>query len=619
MSERQYEDRLYEELRHEVLFCGPAFEELLATAVETCLSSSESFQTHLKTIETRQVDDPEERQLLAQLGLWGVRAAVEVSDTATFHYWSEEESFCRPDHPVIFPERYSAPRDQAIVNKIEAFGVALMEEAFACLGEDAAEQAAALAASTNFDESKAALDWLAKRIKAIQNVASGRPAETESDTDDDEEEEAEAQNNEHFYHPVRLSPKLLGKYPDSQLDPTCLGVSLLSSAFFEKAGLRHLHAGVTVSDAQHARIDYMESFDTMLRQAEKYDVEFPDIIRRELLRMKYQNQVIVTENRGFHAVNLVRLPHGGHWAQHDVNYNRLIIFSNDDDTLDQYYERIEKFHAIQAGTEHVLALQVDDGVNFDTLLEEGLLQGLLPEREELDEALATGQVPAECSAIAECYVLPLLWREDSEALASLTDDAYDEGVYFSERLSRDALMEMAVEAVNRYVFWDTDVSGALQKCQTDPAYRQRRVEDLRAVPFYLANILAGEYADDIITGHVNQPHRGMEIGHPAYRLGAAVLSDFSVYLQPLPQSFWATYWPSRVVATEHYQADRDLDTRKFGLRLGATMMLHNLNYVHADGIIMKFLERSTTSLMEEDNHGNGRPEEVVTAAGAGRR
>src|SRR5258708_6100145 len=92
------------------------------------------------------------------------------------------------------------------------------------------------------------IEWLHQRIVDIHNI--DLPVENVDGQEDDDDEQAAPSQTPVFYHPMRLSPKMLGKYPDMPMQPTCLSASILAASFFEKASTPYMHAGVQMSAYQ---------------------------------------------------------------------------------------------------------------------------------------------------------------------------------------------------------------------------------------------------------------------------------------------------------------------------------------------------------------------------------
>ena len=129
---------------------------------------------------------------------------------------------------------------------------------------------------------------------------------------------------------------------------------------------------------------------------------------------------------------------------------------------------------------------------------------------------------------------------------ALGPQSYDESVFFD---NFDKYWQ-------RYVLWGMSHEAMMERCRRDEAFLRRRIEDIKQLPFIALSGAMSTYANDhsyfthTLGRHV-RTHDALEVGAPAYRIGCAVLSDFSSYCDTnLSPSFWLTYWPSKVSVTE---------------------------------------------------------------------
>lgn len=232
--------------RLENMAAEPEFDDVLDTAIETCLTDAAIFETALKEVREKRRETTE-YNLVATLGLWGVRGAVEQASVG-LELDGYERDF-RDTHSgksILYPEQLGEGPNREVQEKIEAFGKALLEESFNVLGEDAAEKAESFQAMDQSDRI-ATLEWLLNRIAQIRDAALKPIGQEGAGVD---KEVGNAYNR--IFHPARLSPKLIGKYPNVELSPTCLGLSILCASFLEKAGVPYMHAGLVRSNSYAA-------------------------------------------------------------------------------------------------------------------------------------------------------------------------------------------------------------------------------------------------------------------------------------------------------------------------------------------------------------------------------
>ena len=190
--------------------------------------------------------------------------------------------------------------DRQVIEAIEALGNDILEEAFDCLGEEAQEvlevfndlteentqklystwlgsDAAAKAAKefTNLPDETSRMilvDWLQTRIKQIKKVA--------------EHQFQDEDYKDYHYSATRLSPKLIGKYPDINLRPTCLSGSILALSFFHKTDLPMLHGNVSHSATQEFVRAQNSSIDQLLFADYENRIELSDQMKQRLLEVK---------------------------------------------------------------------------------------------------------------------------------------------------------------------------------------------------------------------------------------------------------------------------------------------------------------------------------------------
>ena len=119
------------------------------------------------------------------------------------------------------------------------------------------------------------------------------------------------------------------------------------------------------------------------------------------------------------------------------------------------------------------------------------------------------------------------------------------------------VLQSANKMLFGYVFPDAvDHKGmpkALARCKTDEQYLRRRAEDLSLLPLYNMVSLSVGYTNATASrDDFPRAHAVYEVGLPAYRIGAAVLSDLASMMgSDLPPAFWLSYWPSHISLAEH--------------------------------------------------------------------
>jgi hypothetical protein len=199
----------------------------------------------------------------------------------------------------------------SLLREIEAFGGAILEEAFICLGEDAIEKVSELRLASNADQEEAVVNWLLRRIAHIDDVA----AYDNPDSDDTPN-----------YPPFQLSPRFIGQYPTINVSPTCLGKAILISSFFHKAGLPVLHGSVMRAKSQEL------SEQQAVLAAQYMTVAHP--ARIETLPKIKNIPLERPGHTGFHVASYIKLREA--WLQVDPNYREnTYIAKEQSDILDQ--------------------------------------------------------------------------------------------------------------------------------------------------------------------------------------------------------------------------------------------------------------------------------------------
>lgn len=512
------------------------FDDLYNYAVEVCLQN----EPILKPFET---DNPE-AAVVRRLGARGLSnaLAIELNDKSTFYFASpmmpdelgSNDEFITATFAMRQPERLHQPTNEMIQAKIMAFGEQILDEAYTSLGSDVEKMVDKYRAAETDSDQVAVLDWLEQRIRDLGKQG----LDWENDYD------------HMFYHPVRLSPKALGQYPDNNLRPTCLGVSILAASFLRHAGAPLLHGGVM---ALHTEKDREEIALATHHIAQQGKVSLPDSTRQRLLT-KVESLSDDMASRAFHATTLVRLKSGS-WYVIDPNYDASYVATPKNSTKFQTtYETLTEMEAIAPGMEiplsvgcgEISTLVLDVAARLKTTKKDVLrftdvLKQATPETLQIDAYNAVREsIRAAKSYISKLDIKDTLWLLDREMDFNLGwrfNTSFEEG--FSKIWESFFLQNETSEAI-------------LSRIERDPSYAVRRAEDLCTLPQITILVALGEFIKVEWGAERDQyAHERLELGLPAYRIGAAVLSDFASYNQNnLSYSFWASHWPSTVPLTE---------------------------------------------------------------------
>lgn len=536
------------------------FEELLAYATEVCLRNAPDYTSLENTPQT--VDE----RIVSNLGLRGVRAAIEVAEGYVFLDNEDDVSpdeeplpdapegkyYINLDSPVHHPRHWSTALDHEIITKTQKFGEALLTEAFTVLGTDVYQKIATLQSAETADEQMDVIEWMDARLTTLAH--SGIAADDEI-------------TEEHFYHPVRLSPKMTGIYPDNALTPTCLAVSIIASSFFEQAGMSTLHVGVNESGNEKTiGTGIFLTGRALSIHKEKYGVELGAPSQTAALRVLAK--LIETHKRedAQHAAVLVQLA-DNRWVQFDPNYQatRVIRDTPTNDHISKSYRLLHELKETAPGLELSSILPGDATASeiLDTIFEHQLPEVIALIRERAAALLASGNDESLPQTIYnECFYPFFRYSHEDAYLTAFQDAALAANIrVVSVDMVEPELQNKFYDMFERYVLWGDSIETFQQKITTDPQYARNRVEDIVALPLMTAVAIAKSEAEDPTPWYT---HHKLDIGLPATRIGFAALSDFAVYDSDsdLPDSFWMSHWPGNTAVIEHLSQESFSETDK---------------------------------------------------------
>lgn len=588
----------YEARRIESLFDPLKFDELYSLANKIFLSHP---------IENTEYDTSpltNEAAVVQQLGTRGIRTAYEVA------HGIEHTGYPEPDEklavkfpneaPMLYPEYFSGQLDRQAILKAEQLGDAMMDEMFKTLGQDAYEMAEKLKNATSEDEELEVIYWLNKRLDTMAHV--------ELDALGGIEEH----NKLNFYHPIRLSAKIIGAYPDQNVNPTCLGISIAAAGFFKRAGLTQLHAGVmstrTTDKAKHNFV----LLETLPDTAEKLLGEpFNPYFLDRLGKVMGSIADIFTENRGYHAMVLSRLK-SGRWVQFDSNY-RSTLRTNFDSTsksLDDTHTFLKEMQPIAPGLEVTQRLESfkDTSSEWDEILSDTQPNHFLDSMTIKSHLLSTNPKSESLSTqLFDTIAAPFFEIKDSYTPAHQQILKWYHGAEVGSQFHNGVepyLSAVFNECIERFFLEDNRLSleEYLQLCQEDPYFLERAAEDFRHLPLMMGAFIC---ASDLqpLDKAVFRVYPYAEVGLPAARIGLATLSELAIYSEVLPSpTFWLSNWPS-LVPIAQASRNENMSPAQHALvhnNLGA-LSQRNLLYDSSYGIINEFLSEMTSQ--EGDSNG----------------
>lgn len=556
------------------------FDDLYETAVSACLRKDpepiieKSGQSH-------------EALLLRKVGSRGLGLALDIithPHELTFTQTEDEEGeYITDSLPLRRPEVVGGQQTPEIQAKIEAFGLGLLNEAYVGLGADVGARIQQFKDAETDEEQIKVLEWLDDRIFDMKKKV------RESDCGEDE--------MRNFYHPVRLSPKLLGQYPHHTLEPTCLSISILTSSFLYQTGADALHAGVMKIATETDKHEFAQMCMNLIQRD---DIGIPPAVC-ERLKAKADDLLSAGSEIAFHAASVVKLK-SGVWYILDPNYSASYMMTATDDSseLTKAHDQMNEFHTIAPGLERTLK------VGYSSTPWVGQMIAHYMETPEIDDSTFEDILSPDDIELmqmnARVYVLEALKniKFDRESIAKLYNKVLDEQIInqdvYSPVYNRNTTIfdEAFEQAWEGFFLYGESPDEIIKRTGIDESYKTRRIEDIQLLPYmtYLLSIrlIADLNAADKSPEHF---HSMLELGLPSYRIGAAVLSDFATYCgDDLSYSFWAAHWPSKIPLTERMPEDLP-PKHQLHSYLDSVFWLSNLTlkYSKQNGIVKKFCQQ----------------------------
>lgn len=558
-------DDLSTERRVERLFDGVRFAELLEFASEVCLTKP------LEITPYKPTEGPE-AALIAKLGVRGLGAALNL-DLFRQNPDSDldRDTYISPTSPFRSVQTFSDEPNFELVDMARQFGEALLGEAYTTLGQDVYEQIHKFQQAQDDTTQLEVVGWLYDRLIDMTH-------ETRSALAGDEGETAT------LYHPLRLSPKAIGRYPHQTLPPTCLGASVIAASFLEKAGATFMHTGVMRTALQSAYRDTSHFTREAWVHLLDSDSNMPDMVLESMVRMDHSIRLKLERDNGFHAANVVKLA-SGRWAQIDpgLSIMRVCDFDIHNKQYDTTLADLQELQSVAPGLERILGV---DMMTMKDAVSAWLKAGSTVELDQ--EAVKNAfcgipeSVPENVKRIFDASFMAERDSEIPESFAAAIKQlhlfpTYDNAFY---------------HCFEKFVLWNEDIEMVLERCKSDQEYLQRRIEDVQRLSWLFATSLLGNFINEEIPYLAHDSHTRLEAGLPAQRIGMAVLSDFATYCDDsLPPSFWLSNWPSEVPITETMH-QKDVSPEQVDMRARLLTWLYEtgLCYQKNDGIVSEFVE-----------------------------
>ena len=585
----------------DVLSAEIQFDELIDYAASVCLDHP------LPPLEKTNLTDMQ--RLVNNMGVVSLRSALELE--MGIELYREDEvcdedaevaegkglTYLRQDTPMRNPGMFYEVGNHQIVKKVEQFGKAMVDESFKVLGQDAYKYVE-LMKSSDVEQQKVALNWLYKRIDKLHSPA----LENEPDA--------------LLYHPIRLSPKAIGTYPNTRLELTCLGSSILSASFFEKAEIPYLHAGV-METYEQSQLKYgaftLSIVGEKLRDTGDRSI-FADKV--EQLRMMIARRL--NKDRGYHAATYLKLADDT-WQEFDPFYHiNDTVHPGIASRIERVNDTLNEFRESAPSLE----LPVDAGLS---IFEVGLAYGMLNDdvnRLGGDEvAVLHSLMDTEEESVTQKIYEELI-KPYFEHLQ--TDETVSEefrtslGYIFEDRGNAKfrPLEDAFYKVFHKYVLWEKSSTEVIARAKSDAEFRQRLMNDIKNIPIMMVGALATESVEHgiIDVRFISQA----ELGLPHARIGFSVLSDFAAYsdVSPAP-SVWFANWASLVPITE----TMDTVSNKYQARLVGNMAVwsehRGLTYTKSRDIVGKFIDGLVLSNETKENGSEQEDSESGSRSGDG--
>ena len=573
----QYDKQQFEYIADECLD-RQRFSELLTFATKICLTNPPEY---LEKTPSR-ADN-----VVAKLGVRGLACALDSGSEPQYFTTSQRDEYFVGETIMRSPEMFSRGQDTLATAQIEQFGEALLDEAYRSLGVDVEQKIHEFTAAETIDDQIRVLEWLVKRMNRLVS----------------DNQIARGDNEENpFYHPIRLSPKALGVYPQHQFRPTCLGMSVLSSSFVQQTGTPMLHAGM-LSDVVAEKRELLSS--SLLYGAKSPSFDHNPALR-DRLKQAGQSVHDGIRNSGFHAVTLVQLLDES-WYVIDPNLRSSYRVTDQtrNEAITAAQEDLETFEEVAPGLERCVRMQKQ--FSWPAIFT-AAVNTMEYSDVNRDELVALCQSTPENLLAYACEYVHARFTEyaadDSlhgQVIELMKSDWIKEAYTYDwqhERKVDDPVSEAIIRAAHKYFLWDEHPDEVAERIARDPEYCADRLQDLSVLP-QMAVIEAALFVDLHDTNYINfltatngvaggKDHTGFEIGRSAFRVGATVLSDFATaYDFGVSPAFWLSNWASKIPITETLVHE--------STRAQETMLLYNatwledvsLKYYNQDDIIKK--------------------------------
>ncbi len=521
-----------------------------------------------KATERRETHSPGEMGGLARvLGTRGLYAA-----------WTEGgfESHTGRRLPEVYvrllrdPERFTAKRDEQIDRELWTLGRAYLDGYLASAGVDIDRPR-----TTNDDQQ---LELISEVMGTVLSY-DDEPPEENPLADHPEITDITRRtydNGQLFYHPLRLSPAIIGtpEHPGGNR-PTCLAVAGIMASVGEQQDWAHLVGIVTENRHYYNYREFKTSVEDIGFSARTADCLLPRKVAIRIQNNLDKAQESSQVDAGFHAVNLIRL-HSGAWVMVDSFMHIFTYLSEGESrSLDKQYDQIHEqadvysaatlpFNSQEQQSFHEALKVYAKGLETRSLSQDHILRRLdaitaklnRPNKRKKSGNPAKAAQTTLIADIAQEFIVDVLLQPDDEEWSTYRT-YLEESVptRIGQRGNAQYLMQRAVQLIEMYGSHAClDANGehthggrcgesCIKRSLTNPIGKATLAMLLGSAPYVFLMRLGGEYINTSLSGIAPDTHRGVEMGDPVSLMGGMIFSEFANYYQPgeLPLHFWPTY------------------------------------------------------------------------------
>lgn len=544
------------------------FRELTDMASQVCFGKKLNFEKY-------QMPDSESAHVIAKLGSRGLRSMLNSDQPHQDPFFEDRDEFV--DEPNL-----------QVIYEAKQFGQELLDTAYKCLGDDVYEKIDEYKNAQSYIEKTYVLEWLYNRLVDI-TVDS-------AELEDGDDESL-------FYHPIRLSPKAIGVYPNNNVKPTCLGVSVIAASFLEQAGVEHFHAGAIRNGTQQAI--YTLSDDLLSSELESNltsrlsdSSTTLDSVSEKILESASQTMKSYTVDGGYHAFNVIKIDHPNYedsWILFDPNFGILINLLGEDE-ISRASTNLTRFENEAPGLELTVGAISNVILNGQIDYMSMLLDFPEPKLDDVElRSIFTEEYESVVEKLRDFFIKAVIVNAVIETAKPSADtkDSFDADFLDNIVSGAENVFE---KCLDDYVLSGNTIYDVQERCRIDKNYLNRRIDDMRSLWAAMIPAIIVNYAQHVIEEpSVKDMHCVFELGLSAQRIGLAVLTDFDVHCDfGISPSFWMSNWPSQIpVIDSAARPSGRIGQNSVTKKMVDNLLNKDLLYAKSYGIIKEFLADHT--------------------------